>query len=146
MPLGISGTFNYMLVFQAEHNILMHPFLYARCCWGIRWISVQFELALLSEYGYKFGQEECDYNIVVAHGYFGRLYFSIYPFNNPLGSFAPSFGVLAIFRTWSSTMAFNLNGFNFNLPYDGSCAQHLGRRSEVLFGVKYARAQRFTRW
>ena len=26
MPLGISGTFNYMLVFQAERNILMHPF------------------------------------------------------------------------------------------------------------------------
>ena len=23
MPLGISGTFNYMLVFQTEHNILM---------------------------------------------------------------------------------------------------------------------------
>merc|ERR1711966_405663 len=26
MPLGITGTFNFMLVFQAEHNILMHPF------------------------------------------------------------------------------------------------------------------------
>jgi photosystem II P680 reaction center D1 protein len=28
MPLGISGTFNFMLVLliQAEHNILMHPF------------------------------------------------------------------------------------------------------------------------
>jgi photosystem II P680 reaction center D1 protein len=26
MPLGISGTFNFMTVFQAEHNILMHPF------------------------------------------------------------------------------------------------------------------------
>ena len=26
MPLGISGTSNFMLVFQAEHNILMHPF------------------------------------------------------------------------------------------------------------------------
>ena len=28
MPLGVSGTFNFMLVFQAEHNILiilMHP-------------------------------------------------------------------------------------------------------------------------
>lgn len=25
MPLGISGTFNYMLVFSAEHNILMNP-------------------------------------------------------------------------------------------------------------------------
>jgi hypothetical protein len=26
MLLGISGTLNFMLVFQAEHNILMHPF------------------------------------------------------------------------------------------------------------------------
>ena len=26
MPLGISGTFYIMLVFQAEHNILLHPF------------------------------------------------------------------------------------------------------------------------
>ena len=25
MPLGISGTFNCMLVFQAKHKILMHP-------------------------------------------------------------------------------------------------------------------------
>ena len=24
--LVISGTFNFMFVFQAEHNILMHPF------------------------------------------------------------------------------------------------------------------------
>ncbi|PKU65033.1 Photosystem Q(B) protein [Dendrobium catenatum] len=26
MPLGISGTFNFMIIFQAKHNILMHPF------------------------------------------------------------------------------------------------------------------------
>ncbi|PWA53064.1 hypothetical protein CTI12_AA448840 (chloroplast) [Artemisia annua] len=26
MPLGIFGTFNFVIVFQAEHNILMHPF------------------------------------------------------------------------------------------------------------------------
>jgi photosystem II P680 reaction center D1 protein len=26
MPLGISGTFNFMHVLQAEHNVLMHPF------------------------------------------------------------------------------------------------------------------------
>ena len=26
MPLGISGTFNFMIVFQAKHNILMHHF------------------------------------------------------------------------------------------------------------------------
>lgn len=26
MPLGISVTFNFMIVFQVEYNILMHPF------------------------------------------------------------------------------------------------------------------------
>ena len=26
MPLGVSVTFNFMIVFQAENNILMHPF------------------------------------------------------------------------------------------------------------------------
>ncbi|MFQ6631795.1 hypothetical protein Gotur_008933 [Gossypium turneri] len=26
MPLGISGTFNFMIIFQTEHNILMHLF------------------------------------------------------------------------------------------------------------------------
>jgi len=26
MSLGISGTFNFMIVFKAEHNILMHTF------------------------------------------------------------------------------------------------------------------------
>ena len=28
-----------------------------------------------ANYGYKFGQEEETYNIVAAHGYFGRLIF-----------------------------------------------------------------------
>ncbi|KAI5073529.1 hypothetical protein GOP47_0011542 [Adiantum capillus-veneris] len=32
--------------------------------------------------GYKFGQEEETYNIVVAHGYFGRLIFQYASFNN----------------------------------------------------------------
>ena len=26
LPLGISGTFNFMIVLQAEHNVLMSPF------------------------------------------------------------------------------------------------------------------------
>ena len=26
MPLGLSGTFNFMIVFKVEHNILIHPF------------------------------------------------------------------------------------------------------------------------
>ena len=40
MPLGISGTFNFMIVFQAEHNILMHPFHMLRCCWCIWWFII----------------------------------------------------------------------------------------------------------
>jgi len=32
--------------------------------------------------GYKFGQEEETYNIVAAHGYFGRLIFQYASFNN----------------------------------------------------------------
>jgi len=38
MPLGVSGTFNFMLVFQAEHNILMHPFHFAGISFIILWI------------------------------------------------------------------------------------------------------------
>jgi photosystem II P680 reaction center D1 protein len=35
-----SGTFNYMLVFQAEHNILMHPFHMLGSCWCIWWVAL----------------------------------------------------------------------------------------------------------
>jgi photosystem II P680 reaction center D1 protein len=61
-----------------------------------------------TNYGYKFGQEEETYNIVAAHGYFGRLIFQYASFNNSraLHFFLTAMGI--------STMAFNLNGFNFN--------------------------------
>ncbi|KAL5697098.1 hypothetical protein ACHQM5_031044 [Ranunculus cassubicifolius] len=56
--------------------------------------------------GYRFGQEEETYNIVAAHGYFGRLIFQ----------YATAWPVVGIWFTalGISTMAFNLNGFNFN--------------------------------
>ena len=38
--LGISGTFNFMLVFQAEHNILMHPFHMLGVAAVVRWQPV----------------------------------------------------------------------------------------------------------
>jgi len=79
MPLGISGTFNYMLVFQAEHNILMHPF----------------------------------HMLGVA-----RLIFQYASFNNSrsLHFFLAAWPVVGIWFTalGVSTMAFNLNGLNFN--------------------------------
>ena len=81
MPLGISGTFNYMLVFQAEHNILMHPFhmLGVAGVFGGSLFSAMHGSLVTSSlvrettetesqnYGYKFGQEEETYNIVAAH-------------------------------------------------------------------------------
>ncbi len=69
-------------------------------------------------YGYKFGQEEETYNIVAAHGYFGRLIFQYASFNNSrsLHFFLGAWPVIGIWFTAMgvSTMAFNLNGFNFN--------------------------------
>ncbi|KAK8479790.1 hypothetical protein V6N11_018564 [Hibiscus sabdariffa] len=94
--LGISGTFNFMIVFQAEHNILMHPFhmLGVAGVFGGSLFSAMHGSLVTSSLirettenesaneGYRFGQEEETYNIVAAHGI--------------------------------STMAINLNGFNFN--------------------------------
>merc|ERR1712127_702488 len=95
MPLGISGTFNFMLVFQAEHNILMHPF-------HMLGVAGVFGGSLFS----------------AMHGYFGRLIFQYASFNNSraLHFFLTLWPVLGIWLTAMgiSTMAFNLNGFNFN--------------------------------
>jgi photosystem II P680 reaction center D1 protein len=100
MPLGISGTFNFMFVFQAEHNILMHPFHQlgvAGVFGGALFSAMHGSLVTSSlvrettetesqNYGYKFGQEEETYNIVAAHGYFGRLIFQYASFNNSRSS------------------------------------------------------------
>jgi photosystem II P680 reaction center D1 protein len=132
MPLGISGTFNYMLVFQAEHNILMHPFhmlgvagvfggsLFSAMHGSLVTSSLVRETTeeVSQNYGYKFGQEEETYNIVAAHGYFGRLIFQYASFNNSrsLHFFLAAWPVVGIWfaALGVSTMAFNLNGFNFN--------------------------------
>ena len=132
MPLGISGTFNYMLVFQAEHNILMHPFhmLGVAGVFGGSLFSAMHGSLVTSSlvrettetesqnYGYKFGQEEETYNIIAAHGYFGRLIFQYASFNNSrsLHFFLAAWPVVGIWFTalGVSTMAFNLNGLNFN--------------------------------
>jgi photosystem II P680 reaction center D1 protein len=96
MPLGISGTFNFMLVFQAEHNILMHPFHFlgvAGVFGGSLFSAMHGSLvtsSLIAETpydsslnsGYAFGQEDETYSISSAHGYFGRLIFQFSSFNN----------------------------------------------------------------
>jgi photosystem II P680 reaction center D1 protein len=154
MPLGISGTFNYMLVFQAEHNILMHPFhmLGVAGVFGGSLFSAMHGSLVTSSlvrettenesqnYGYKFGQEEETYNIVAAHGYFGRLIFQYASFNNSrsLHFFLAAWPVVGIWFTalGVSTMAFNLNGFNFNQSIIdshnlGRCVNRAGLGMEV---------------
>jgi photosystem II P680 reaction center D1 protein len=95
MPLGISGTFNFMIVFQVEHNILMHPFHMlgvAGVFDGSLFSAMHGSLVTSSlirettknesaNEGYKFGQEEETYNIVVAHGFLAD-FFQYASFNN----------------------------------------------------------------
>jgi photosystem II P680 reaction center D1 protein len=74
-------------------------------------------------------QEEETYNIVAAHGYFGRLIFQYASFNNSrsLHFFLAIWPVVGIWFTalGLSTMAFNLNGFSlFRDPMKGNQLFH----------------------
>ena len=68
--LGVAGVFGGAL-FSAMHGSLVTSSL-------IRETTEEIS----HNYGYKFGQEEETYNIVAAHGYFGRLIFQYASFNN----------------------------------------------------------------
>merc|ERR1712178_307703 len=63
MGLGVAGVFGGSL-FSAMHGSLVTSSLVRE--------TTETES---QNYGYKFGQEEETYNIVAAHGYFGRLIF-----------------------------------------------------------------------
>ena len=133
MPLGISGTFHFMLALQAQHNVLMHPF-------HMLGVTGIFGGALLSalhgslvtgslvretsesesiNIGYRFGQQEATYNLLASHaGYLGRLLVAGVAMRNSrsvhfvlaaLPTIGIWFAALGI-----GVMAFNLNGFNFN--------------------------------
>ena len=150
MPLGISGTFNYMLVFQFEHNILMHPFhmLGVAGVFGGSLFSAMHGSLVTSSlvrettetesqnYGYKFGQEEETYNIVVS------TVTSVVSSSNTLHSTTPvpftssqaAWPVVGIWFTalGVSTMAFNLNGFNFNQSIVESQGKVINTWADVL--------------
>jgi photosystem II P680 reaction center D1 protein len=132
LPLGIAGTFNFMLSFQAEHNILMHPFHMlgvAGVFGGALLSSLHGSLVTSSllretseteslDAGYKFGQQEPTYNYLASHyGYLGRVLIPTTASANHR-SFHFLMAALPTVGIWFaalgvSTMAFNLNGFNF---------------------------------
>jgi photosystem II P680 reaction center D1 protein len=150
MPLGISGTFNFMLVFQAEHNILMHPFHIlgvAGVFGGSLFSAMHGSLvtsSLLAETpadislhaGYTFGQIYETYSISAAHGYFGRLIFQYASFNNSrsLHFFLAAWPVIGIWFTslGVSTMAFNLNGLNFNQSIIDSSGHVINSWADIM--------------
>ena len=72
--LGVAGVFGGSL-FSAMHGSLVTSSLVRE--------TTETES---QNYGYKFGQEEETYNIVAAHGYFGRLIFQYASFNNSRSS------------------------------------------------------------
>jgi photosystem II P680 reaction center D1 protein len=141
MPLGISGTFNFMLVLQAEHNVLMHPLhmLAVAGSFGGAFLAALHGSLVSSSLiretteqesinrGYLFGQKEPTYNIVAAHAYLGRL---IMPYATSDNSRSVHLLLAAwpVIGIWCSALAvtsfaFNLNGFNFN----HSVLDHQGR-------------------
>jgi len=76
------------------------------------------------------------YNIVAAHGYFGRLIFQYASFNNSrsLHFFLAAWPVIGIWFTalGLSTMAFNLNGLNFNQSVVDSNGRVLNTWADII--------------
>jgi photosystem II P680 reaction center D1 protein len=125
MPLGISGTFNYMLVFQAEHNILMHPFhmLGVAGVFGGSLFSAMHGSLVTSSLVRETTENESQ-----NYGYAS--------FNNSrsLHFFLAAWPVVGIWFTalGVSTMAFNLNGFNFNQSVIDSQGRVINTWADVL--------------
>jgi len=133
LPLGISGTFHYMLALQAQHNVLMHPFhmigvagifsgaLLSAMHGSLVTASLVRETSELesANVGYHFGQQEATYNLLASHaGYVGHLLIPSAAMRNSrsihfLMTALPTIG-LWFAAAGIAVMAFNLNGFNFN--------------------------------
>ena len=82
------------------------------------------------------GKKKETYNIVAAHGYFGRLIFQYASFNNSrsLHFFLAAWPVVGIWFTalGVSTMAFNLNGFNFNQSIQSADGRVINTWADIL--------------
>lgn len=151
LPLGISGTFHFMLSFQASHNILMHPFHMlgvAGVFGGALFSSLHGSLVTSSliretsdiesaNAGYKFGQETETYNLFAGHGgFWGRLTIPSLAFRTKrtIHVWLAVFPTVCIWFTalGISTMAFNLNGFNFNQSVLDSAGRVIPTYADII--------------
>ncbi|MEH1912299.1 MAG: photosystem II q(b) protein [Nostoc sp.] len=142
MPLGISGTFNFMLQFQADHNILMSPLhqLGVIGVLGGAMLSAMHGSLVTSTLirtkesdsesintGYKLGQKHPTYNFGSAQFYLRRLVWrrASFPNSRKLHFFLAAFPVAGI---WSAALGVDVAAFNFEkLTFDQPEIKSQGR-------------------
>jgi photosystem II P680 reaction center D1 protein len=158
MPLGISGTFNFMLLFQADHNILMSPFhqlgvigifggAFLAAVHGSLVTSTVFHKTQEHESvnaGYRLGQRESTYSFRLAQVYQQRLLGRklTFPSSRSLHFFLAALPVAGI---WSAALGVDIAAFNFHkLNFDQSVIQSQGhiiqtwanRSDQATWGIR----------
>jgi photosystem II P680 reaction center D1 protein len=125
MPLGISGTFNFMIVFQAEHNILMHPFhmLGVAGVFGGSLFSAMHGSLVTSSLVKETTENESQNYQYASFNNSRQLHFLLAAWP-VIGIWFTALGV--------STMAFNLNGFNFNQSVMDSQGRVIATWADVI--------------
>jgi photosystem II P680 reaction center D1 protein len=151
LPLGIAGTFHFMLAFQADHNILMHPFhmlgvagifggALLSALHGSLVVSTVFRVSDEKESinaGYQLGQSEQTYHYLAGHyGFLGRLLIPWFGSRNHrtihfLMAALPTIGIWFA-ALGVSTMAFGLNGLNFHHSVLDSQGQMIRTEADLL--------------
>lgn len=127
MPLGISGTFHFMFLFQADHNILMNPlhqmgvigmFGGAFLCATHGSLVTSTVLKKTDENssvnkGYILGQRESTYSFRAAQKYQERLLWRgmTFPSSRAVHFFLAAFPVAGI---WSAALSIDMAAFNFD--------------------------------
>jgi photosystem II P680 reaction center D1 protein len=126
MPLGISGTFNFMFLFQAEHNILMNPFhqLGVMGVFGGAFLCAVHGSLVSSTLlrrtrpeesinnGYNLGQKEETYHFPSAQTYQSSLCRLTLPNSRTVHVFLAAVPVAGI---WSAALGVDTAAFNFDL-------------------------------
>lgn len=127
MPLGISGTFTFMFLFQADHNILMNPLhqmgvigvfggAFLSSVHGSLVTSTLVRKTNLNESinaGYTFGQRETTYSFKAAQRYQQRLFWQgiSFPTSHSVHFLLAALPVAGI---WSAALGVDIAAFNFD--------------------------------
>jgi photosystem II P680 reaction center D1 protein len=127
LPLGISGTFNFMLRFQADHNILMSPFhqlgvigvLGGSFLCAVHGSLVTSTLICKTDSnesinaGYVLGQRETTYSFRRAQIYQQTLFWKKINFPNSR-SLHFLLAAIPVAGIWSAALGVDIAAFNFD--------------------------------